>query len=301
MIVQVMGNPANFDPAKNFPEFLKYGVIGLGAILAILAFYLLSAEQRKQSPRKAILRSIHFFMIFAIGLIVAGVLAPKITPVVNANVVPFEKKTIVDSLPKVPDGAYSIIKDISVFDLRSWLPIPEGKENEKISPVNYFNYLHVKKISNVDKIVAHYSTSGADIDLRCITHNYEAYQQKSLSHDGGKEYGIEIDISKQKVGDEFLVLVEATYWNGFKDVNHESASTYTDKDVSEMKELTLIVLLPENKGVTAMPVRQEGHGGKFMDYKGLDKFFVDSKSKRFIYWNIIDFKPDEHYKLDWNW
>ncbi|SEM17409.1 hypothetical protein [Halomonas daqiaonensis] len=56
----------------NFVELLSYGAIGLGCILAILAYLLLREEQRQSKPRKPILNSIYVFMGFSLALSVFG-------------------------------------------------------------------------------------------------------------------------------------------------------------------------------------------------------------------------------------
>jgi hypothetical protein len=56
-----------------FPEILKYGIIGLGAILAFLAYLLLTQEQRKPKPRRQILTATYVFMSFSLLLIGLGV------------------------------------------------------------------------------------------------------------------------------------------------------------------------------------------------------------------------------------
>src|SRR4051794_16451161 len=53
-------------------NILSYGVIGLGFLLAFLAYRLLGNEQRKPQASKSILVSIHVFMIFSILLCVLG-------------------------------------------------------------------------------------------------------------------------------------------------------------------------------------------------------------------------------------
>ena len=47
---------------------LSYGVIGLGFLLALLAYLLLLREQRAKQPRPSILVAINRFMIFAVAL-----------------------------------------------------------------------------------------------------------------------------------------------------------------------------------------------------------------------------------------
>lgn len=56
-----------------FPEILRYGIIGLGAILAFLAYSLLIQEQRKPKPRRQILTATYIFMAFSLLLIGLGI------------------------------------------------------------------------------------------------------------------------------------------------------------------------------------------------------------------------------------
>jgi len=60
--------PLNIDPTN----ILSYGVIGLGFLLAFLAYRLSSKEQERVEPRRSILVTIHVFMIFSIILCMIG-------------------------------------------------------------------------------------------------------------------------------------------------------------------------------------------------------------------------------------
>lgn len=53
-------------------KILGYGVIGLGFLLALLSYRLLSKEQQRDQPRLVMLRSIMIFMAFSIALCVVG-------------------------------------------------------------------------------------------------------------------------------------------------------------------------------------------------------------------------------------
>lgn len=54
-------------------DFLKYGAMGLGLGLALLAYYLLNKEQdRKPEPNKQMLNAIYFFMGFSLILAAFG-------------------------------------------------------------------------------------------------------------------------------------------------------------------------------------------------------------------------------------
>lgn len=54
-------------------QILNYGVIGLGFLLAFLAYKLLSKEQQLKEPRKNILKAVYVFMGFSIVLCLIGI------------------------------------------------------------------------------------------------------------------------------------------------------------------------------------------------------------------------------------
>lgn len=286
----------------DIPGILKFGIIGLGAILAILTFWLLRGEQRKPEASRRMISAIFTFMVFSLFLVTLGLLSKTGTQsYIQGYTVPAQEKQIVENLPVENLENYNLLKDISIFDLRGWKPVPADKLNERYSPANYINYLHIKKTRPLDSIVIHYATSGYDIDLRCITHNYKNYQQDTTTkeHKGQKSYGIAIDVSSVPLNEEFLVVVEATYWNGFRDITKESASTYTDAEITGLNELDLIILLPYDKPVNSV-AKYSRTDREFYPYRGEEKFYVDEK-KRFIYWSVKKITADTHYKLDWTW
>jgi hypothetical protein len=53
-------------------KILGYGVIGLGFLLALLAYRLLAKEQSKASPNKVVIQSIYRFMVFSFSLCAVG-------------------------------------------------------------------------------------------------------------------------------------------------------------------------------------------------------------------------------------
>jgi TolA-binding protein len=56
----------------NFSSLLAYGAIGLGCILAVLAYFLLRKEQDQPKPRKQVLTSVYVFMAFSLTLTCLG-------------------------------------------------------------------------------------------------------------------------------------------------------------------------------------------------------------------------------------
>jgi hypothetical protein len=56
-------------------QLLGYGIIGLGLVLAILAFRLLQSEQKQRIPRQPLLTAIYVFAAFSLLLVAAGIFA----------------------------------------------------------------------------------------------------------------------------------------------------------------------------------------------------------------------------------
>lgn len=220
-------------------------------------------------------------------------------------VVPIQNTNVVKSLPEENNAdLYELKKDVSIFDLRQWRATPDSLKETRFSPCNYTNYLHIKKTKPLNKIVIHYGTSGYAIDMRCITNKYEFYQkEKPDFHDGKtvKEYALVVDVSGIPLNQEFLIVIEATYWNGFNNLTEEDASTYTDEEIHGLDELGLIVFLPEGKAFKEVFRSDRSNvDNKEDSYRGLENYYED-KNKKFIYWSIKERLPNHHYKLRWTW
>lgn len=219
-------------------------------------------------------------------------------------VVPPQNSNIVKELPEESNaGLYQLIKDISIFDLRQWKHTPDSLKETRHTPTNYTNYLHIKKTSPLDKIVIHYGTSGFGIDMRCITNSFQFFQKEKPDFHNEtrhKEYALVVDISNMPLNKEFLVVVEATYWNGFANLNEEDASTYTDDEIQGLDELGLIVFFPDNKPFKEYSFLDRKFGETEDSYRGTQSSYADV-NKRFIYWSIKDRQAGHHYRLKWTW
>jgi hypothetical protein len=152
--------------------------------------------------------------------------------------------------------------------------------------------------------MAHYATSGSAIDLRCITQEAQILQQATpVEHAGQqvKEYEVDVNIADVPIGKEFLIVIEGTYWNSFQNLTQESASTYTDEDIAQLDELSLFVLLPENKVLKGYSLWSQKTGSAAKsEFRGDNRLYAD-RDGRFLYWNIGERKPDHHYELTWTW
>jgi len=212
----------------------------------------------------------------------------------------------VRTVPKLNEESgegFETLRDISVFDLRGWKQVG-ADSNPRTSPANYINYLHVKKTRAVSIYRAHYATSGTAIDLRCITHEAQILLQAAPTEHSGqqvKEYEVDVDISGVPIDQEFLIVIEGTYWNSFQNLLEETASTYTNNDIAQLDELSLFVLLPENKPFKGYKLWAQTSGGSARtEYRDPNRVYAD-RDGHFIYWSILGRKPDHHYQLSWNW
>ena len=226
----------------------------------------------------------------------------NLTVVIPANVVPPPKNvSVVPTLKEAEGDAFRLLRDISIFDLRAWKAVPAPLlKTQRVSPVSYINYLHIKKIRQADTFIAHYSTSGVAIDLRCITHNARIFQKEMRSHAGNRSYSLEVDVKAVPLNHEFMIVIEGTYWNSFQNIAKESAGTYIDPDGATLEELALIVLFPESKPFKDYQRMTGEDGADDVPYRGEDSFYADI-GRRFIYWSIKERQVGRHYTVEWTW
>lgn len=221
------------------------------------------------------------------------------------NILPqIQKYESIDSLKPTPQEKYKLIKDISIFDLREWKYVPDSLLNKPISPVKFTNYLHVKKIKEIDKISYHFGSTATIPKIKCLTHQSNVNLITNIHHKDNpkmKTYGITVDISEEPLNKEFLIVVESIYYNSFNNPKEEDCETYTDNEITYLNELALMVILPETKSFINDPLRLKiSSDGKESDFNGVQNWYRD-KDKKFAYWNIRSFKANHHYKLKWQW
>ncbi len=244
-------------------------------------------------------------LIAAIPNIISA-LSPKAGQKIYIRVVPQNPnvKVVPELHAETTASDVETLRDISMWDLRGWKAVAAGETNLRVSPANYINYLHVKKLKDVGVYRAHYSTNGSAIDIRCITHPAEILtEEKSSNHpgEGKKEYEVDVDVSTIPVNHEFLIVVEATYWNSFQNPTGEEASTYTDEDMHQMDELAMFVLLPDGKPFKSVQRwERPSKSSEKAPYHSNERLYQDD-SGRFVYWSISDRKPDHHYQITWTW
>lgn len=151
----------------------------------------------------------------------------------------------------------------------------------------------------------HFATPGYCIDFRCVTHNFEILIKEGHArhHDleGWIEYQVEIDISSMPINNEFLIIVEGTYWNGFIGYSSEDAQFGTGDDVDNIRELALIVIFPAKKPFKTYELLTRVDNDKDTNYRGPSNSLYTDKDKQLIYWNVGEREKNRHYTIKWEW
>jgi hypothetical protein len=257
----------------------------------------------KEDHRYYLRRLFHALILEVVIIGVAAFSATVKDNLKGTSVVPPTATVKTKELPPEVDAGFMLLRDISVWDLRGWVTVPTERMMDRISPAHYLNYIHVKKVSAQAIYTVHYWTGGSAIDLRCITHNAKIYEKTSadIHSQPGHEYAIEIDVTAAPLNEEFLIVIEGTYWNAFQ-MDKESAETYTDADIGALGELGLIVLFPLDKPFKEAPELNEIDSNTQQERKIRENtsFYADKKGQ-FLYWDVTSRRPNKHYKVSWSW
>ena len=204
--------------------------------------------------------------------------------------------------PVQPSTDVRTLQDVSVFDLRGWHRPPAGATGRDGSPAGYVNVLRMRKLRDVQQDVSHYATSGTVIDLSCLTLTCAAERARFREHDASwTEYALKADISHVRRGDEFLLVVNGTYWDGFRNDTLESADTYLDYDGDPDTQLSLVVLFsPKKPGRIVRLDRVDDKTSATFPIPFLGVVAADTPRTVFR-WDVAHPVRGSHYVATWRW
>jgi hypothetical protein len=134
-------------------KILGYGIIGLGFLLALMAFNLLSKEQKKDEPNEKILASINRFMMFSIALSALGLGSEIIRPLMSST------ETIQTSVD--PDDGSLLVKlkltDESVKDGVLYDDLKNYKKIQKDDSKSYCIVVFSPNLTPYEKVIFKWS------------------------------------------------------------------------------------------------------------------------------------------------
>jgi hypothetical protein len=205
--------------------------------------------------------------------------------------------------------SFRFLRDISILDLRSvqeapWYTGIPGygliEKKPRIRPGVLKNYMIVRKVDTASTIHITYSTSGK-LDVRCPTHPC-TFRISNRVIDGKEIETWEViaNVSTIAVGQEFEIMVEATYWNGFKDNNQEDYTTYAHGQ-TEPEQLSIMVMFPEDKPFRNISVTEyPPDGERGSPIQGQTEAWPGPNNQTY-YWSINSQRPNWYYKITWQW
>jgi hypothetical protein len=112
-------------------------------------------------------------------------------------------------------------------------------KKQRIKPAILKNYMIVKKVDTASFIHLTYGTSGK-LNVRCPTHQ-ATFREFERITDGKltETWEIIADVSTIPIGQEFEIVVEATYWNAFSGKDGDDYTTY-GHDQTEPENISII-------------------------------------------------------------
>jgi hypothetical protein len=180
-------------------EILQLGLAGLCFLLSLLAFWLLHNEQRRESPRKEILRATYAFLALSLlaALVVgaAGYLDPRLergrTDELNAK-------------------TYLAEHTWYLVDLTRWV--------DPVGPVEITRTDFVRKVSNTkDDYVIPYFTSGTRIEAKFQTYSRPPkFEPTVVEGASGPHYLYRVPLGDQRAGSSETVSTVFTFADGFR-------------------------------------------------------------------------------------
>jgi hypothetical protein len=205
--------------------------------------------------------------------------------------------------------SFVFVRDASILDLRAidaapWYTSLPGyalfQKKPHTNPGVLKNYMIIKKIDTASKIHITYSTSGS-LDVRCPTH-VAAFNVADKEMDGKVTQTVEVvaDVSSIPVGQEFEMLIEATYWNAFAGSEGDNYTTYAHNQTLA-EDISIIVLFPPNKPFKSVSMLEfapdSTHGTTI---QGPAKNIPGSQNQTY-YWEMSNDRPNYYYQIAWKW
>ena len=256
------------------------------------------------------LRATRHMVLIAIGCILVGwpsyVISNPSHSSTIPQVVPKPSETTIENVDHIDHPNYQslvFVKDIRVVDLRAIQKIPEEMKDQPYSPATWTRYTLVRKIANVDDIRFQFATTGVGLSPRCLTHPFTLRRAIDFDIHGKRilkqNWEVVVDVSSVPIGQEFLIITEATYWNGFRGENGDWASIKAQNDSTE--EIGLLVLFPEKKPYKSYNLFSYPHTNRNRKpFRGKMSLFP-SETFKTLFWKIPNPQFNYAYELEWIW
>jgi hypothetical protein len=212
--------------------------------------------------------------------------------------------TEVKSLPEPTYNGFTFKKDLRIIDLRSRIPVPKDKKEEKISPVTWTRFtVMTKDREDVTPLDFEFGTTGI-LYPRCLTHEYKLFKSLETHYHGEvslkNTWHIRVDLSEEQTGEyPFLLINEATYYNAFGGEESEWASITAQRG-AKTELIGMVILFPEDKPFKTYDLYEYKHGQKKKRIRRPTTIIPSDNGLVFV-WKIPNPKPGYAYQLEWTW
>lgn len=292
--------------ALNVVEILKYGLSGLMFLFALLSFWLLYAEQKRDPPRPKMLHYILAFLIinFAGGLVVAavGLIGGPAGP---AGQIATAGAPTVPRQLDFTGFSYSCDHSTFLIDMSGWKRLPLGvdKRSERISEASFTRNDLLRKLNNSSEdYVLRPWTTGAAIDKNFLQAPPGIeLSWKELPPDGERRrYEFTAPVGKQPAGAWWPISITFTIWNGFQGEDQEDWRA--DIQVPT-RFVSFFIRFPKEKVVTEVSAFLDDRAGGELSLSRENAVMLaqDQHGQDFATWTDINI-PGKHYvKFVWKW
>lgn len=216
---------------------------------------------------------------------------------------PSANRKSVDSLPELNIKDFSVVQESIIFDLRRWVPVPSLRRQQPVSPGVMHSRVRLKKKVETDAYHIPAGTSGYDIYFHSESHpdRYAVLVNDKESKMGKypvKERVLEVDVSDAPVGKEFDIETTRTYWNAFQNEDQSWVGTIVRQPPNDIR---FLILFPSGRPFTDFKCWvAKVRGDDRVPCTGR-QVVIEDPNKNFIYWKIINPRPNHSYQIDWEW
>lgn len=237
------------------------------------------------------------------------------TSTVNLAIVPpppAEKVRSVSFLNTPKYDEFDILEDRRVVDMRGWQYVSSDKiYTNPISPANWRKILKLRKKVQVREVRLEMRTTGYDINIRSSSQspdgkplNYffeRTEAPDSVTKQMVKIWNIVFDVSDIEVGKEFVLDVEATYWNGFQESLNGNEDWIGVGNYGPTKLLILTLIFPDSKPFKSYRLVSYPYGEREqLPFSGNSTVLFDGAHKS-LYWEIPEPLVQHVYRVYWTW
>ena len=117
-----------------------------------------------------------------------------------------------------------LLEEFQIWDLRGWRDVDPVNIHDEISPIVLKSTIRLIKHGAIETYSIQAHTSGLEIYSRSDSHptNFRVFESEdrkdrvNIGKNILKPRLLEIDISKEPIGEEFSIKTTRTYWNAFQ-------------------------------------------------------------------------------------